>query len=307
MKYQTEKTINVLATVSSLLGTLFLTAACGSSSSGTTSSISSAKSSRMASSGQSASILRAAEHGYVNIMPLGDSITEGFRVIDPDGTSGGYRSSLYNDLQFNFHLVGSLSSGPAGLTEPAHEGHAGDRIDEIQAGIDGWIAANPPDAVLLHIGTNDIMQDLDDGMEDRLYDLIQTIFNDAPGVTVFVAKIIPMSYDQALNPRVDAYNANLEQVVANFQDDGQNIILVDMNTGFDRSQTSRDLSHDLCHPSLIGYQKLGVRWANALNRAATQGYFSNAQPRGDYWPIPLVPAPGVRSPIQFTIPDFADM
>ena len=288
----------------SLFATIFIYSGCGSKSSSGSVASSTATSSSLQTSRLNG---LNRDHGFVSIMPLGDSITVGFREIDPEGQSGGYRSSLFNNLQFNFHLNGSLQSGPPRLTEPSHEGHSGDTIDEIRAGVDGWIAANPPDAVLLHIGTNDIMQDLDDGAENRLYDLIQQILNDAPGVTIFVAKIIPMSYDPALNPRVDAYNENLVQVVRNFQSDGQNVILVDMNTGFDRSTTSRDLSSDLCHPSLIGYQKLGLRWANALNRAASQGYFVNAQPRADYTPIRLVPAPNVQSPIQFTIPDFADM
>ena len=295
------------AAVVSLLAAVVSFTGCSASPAGSGSESVSAPSAGLASRQPANLNAVTRDHGYVNIMPLGDSITEGFRVIDPEGTSGGYRSSLFNDLQFNFHFVGSISSGPAALVEPAHEGHAGDRIDEIRDGIDGWIAASPPDAVLLHIGTNDIMQDLDEGMEDRLYDLIERIFEDAPGVTIFVAKIIPMSYDPALNDRVDAYNANVAMVVQNFMQDGANIKLVDMNTGFDRSSTSKDLSKDLCHPSLIGYQKLGVRWANALNHAATQGYFPSAQPRAQYSPVPIVPAPGVRAPVQFNIPNFADM
>ena len=147
--------------------------------------------------------------------------------------------------------------------------------------------AESSDAILLHIGTNDILQGTFDGADGRLYDLINQIYTDAPNVVLFVAKIIPNNNDPSYNPQVDAFNQSVEDIVGDFQGAGASIILVDANSGFDRSQTSKDLAKDMIHPSLIGYQKLAVRWANAVNRAAVQGYFGNSSPRGNFTPVSL--------------------
>ena len=256
----------------------------------------------LASSGQ----IRAAaqQQGYLTIMPLGDSITYGYRAVDPDGNSGGYRSALYNDLQMNFHFVGSQSNGPVDLPELNHEGHPGYQIADLQNEVDGWIAQNPSDIILLHIGTNDILNDNDDGAPDRLSDLLNQILDDAPNEVIFVAKIIPNAADPSYNARVDAFNEGVQAVVENYQNMGYPMFVVDMNTAFNRN-TAGDLSQDLYHPSLKGYEKLAVRWANAVNRAAAEGYFPNASPRGQYTPVYVPYYPAVSTPRAWTIPNFA--
>ena len=39
-----------------------------------------------------------------------------------------------------------------------HEGHWGWRADEVLAKIDGWAEQTTPDIVLVHLGSNDILQ-----------------------------------------------------------------------------------------------------------------------------------------------------
>ena len=94
----------------------------------------------------------------VKVMPLGDSITEGTQV------PGGYRIKLWsniinNGLSVNF--VGSQSNGPAELGDHDHEGHPGWRIDQIDASINTWMTNYAPKIVLMHIGTNDVLQNYD--------------------------------------------------------------------------------------------------------------------------------------------------
>ncbi len=72
----------------------------------------------------------------LNIMPMGDSITEGFNV------SGGYRKPLYNLLtaeDYNFDFVGSkLQLNPSDSSpDPNHWGQAGWQIADTNEELDG--------------------------------------------------------------------------------------------------------------------------------------------------------------------------
>src|SRR5829696_4807622 len=87
------------------------------------------------------------------IMPLGDSLTDGYNV------PGGYRISLEDRLvtaERSFDFVGSRQNGPSSLADKDHEGWIGYTIDEIRAQVPTWFAASPADVVLLMAGTNDV-------------------------------------------------------------------------------------------------------------------------------------------------------
>ena len=106
----------------------------------------------------SAGIASAESNGGVRVMPLGDSITEGTQV------PGGYRIGLWQRLAssgYRVDFVGSQFNGPASLGDHDHEGHPGWRIDQIDANIVGWLQPVTPRTVLLHIGTNDVLQNYD--------------------------------------------------------------------------------------------------------------------------------------------------
>ena len=95
----------------------------------------------------------AESNGGVRVMPLGDSITDGFSV------PGGYRIGLWQRLAaggYRVDFVGSQFNGPASLGDHDHEGHSGWRIDQIDANIVNWLRTTTPRTVLLHIGTNDM-------------------------------------------------------------------------------------------------------------------------------------------------------
>src|SRR4029079_18424081 len=99
-------------------------------------------------------------------------------------SSGGYRVDL----------VGSQFNGPASLGDHDHEGERGWRIDQIDANIVGWLQSFTPHTVLLHIGTNDVLQNFNlSGAPGRLSTLIDHITNTAPTAEVFVAQIIPLA------------------------------------------------------------------------------------------------------------------
>ncbi|MET8152000.1 GDSL-type esterase/lipase family protein [Actinoplanes sp. NPDC049668] len=195
----------------------------------------------------------AESNGGVRVMPLGDSITDGFNV------PGGYRIGLWQRLADGGHLtdfVGSGSNGPASLGDHDHEGHSGWRIDQLDADIVAWIRQANPRTVLLHIGTNDIGQNYDvAGAPGRLSALIDKIRVNAPQVQLFVAQLVPTA-NAANEQKTQTFNAALPGIVAQ---KGPLTHLVDMHSAL----TTADLADGL-HPSAGGYDKMAARWYAAL-------------------------------------------
>ncbi|MEV8504983.1 ricin-type beta-trefoil lectin domain protein [Actinoplanes sp. NPDC051475] len=196
---------------------------------------------------------RAESNGGVRVMPLGDSITDGYNV------PGGYRIKLWQQMAADARtvdFVGSGFNGPAALGDHDHEGHSGWKIRDIDASIDGWLRTSAPRTVLLHIGTNDI-----NGNDDvanapaRLSALIDRIRNLAPVAEVFVATITPIA-DPAGEQRVRTFNAAVPGIVAQ---KGARTHLVDLHAAL----TTADLADGL-HPNAGGYDKMAVAWYAAL-------------------------------------------
>ncbi|RCG29918.1 GDSL family lipase [Sphaerisporangium album] len=196
---------------------------------------------------------QAESNGGVRVMPLGDSITDGFNV------PGGYRINLWQRMAsggYTVDFVGSGFNGPASLGDHDHEGHSGWRIDQIDANIVAWLRSYTPRTILLHIGTNDMGQNYDvANAPARLSALIDKIRATVPTVELFVAQVTPAA-DPAFESRIQAFNAAVPGVVAQ---KGPMTHLVDMHTGF----TTADLADGL-HPNQGGYDKMAARWFSAL-------------------------------------------
>jgi lysophospholipase L1-like esterase len=190
------------------------------------------------------------------VMPLGDSITDGYNV------PGGYRIELEDLIEADgadVDFVGSLSNGPADLDDHDHEGHSGWRIDQIQGIIRPRMATYDPDVVLLHIGTNDIAQNYQVARAPaRLRRLVQTIVDMSPDTLVAVASIIPIS-TAIYERKVVAYNAQIPDIVDDISAAGGNVIYVDMHSEL----TTADLA-DGVHPNEGGYDKMGDAWYDAI-------------------------------------------
>jgi len=203
-----------------------------------------------------AGIANAESNGGVRVMPLGDSITEGTQV------PGGYRIGLWQRLGangFRVDFVGSQFNGPAALGDHDHEGHPGWRIDQIDANIAGWMQTFTPHTVLLHIGTNDVLQNFNvSTAPNRLSTLIDHITNAAPTAEVFVAQIIPLANAGQENA-VRTFNAAIPGIVQSKVNAGRHVHLVDMHSAL----TAADLT-DGIHPTAGGYDKMAATWFNAL-------------------------------------------
>jgi lysophospholipase L1-like esterase len=193
----------------------------------------------------------------LRIMPLGDSITYGTGYPG----YGGYRVHLWAHFQedgLDAVFVGSQQNGPPELGSKDHEGHPGWRIDQIDANIEGWLDTYQPDIILLHIGTNDCIQNYHlDTIGDRLSGLIDKITDRSPDAVLVVALITPMAnptYDQ----RAQDFNALIPDIVAEKVADGRMVTLVDMyNAGV-------TLTSDGVHPDQPGYDTMADVWYDML-------------------------------------------
>jgi lysophospholipase L1-like esterase len=189
----------------------------------------------------------------VKVMPLGDSITDGFNV------PGGYRVDLWQKLLAGgrtVDFVGSMTNGPSSLGDRNHEGHSGWTIAQIDSNITTWLRNYTPRTILLHIGTNDMYGGDPGGAPRRLNTLVDRITTLAPNADLFVATIVPLSSGDAT---VRTFNATIPPMVQSKQAAGKRVHLVDMY----RALTTADLA-DGVHPNAGGYSKMATAWYNAL-------------------------------------------
>jgi lysophospholipase L1-like esterase len=198
----------------------------------------------------------AESNGGVRVMPLGDSITEGTQV------PGGYRIGLWQRLSaagYRVDFVGSQFNGPAALGDHDHQGHPGWRIDQIDGAITGWLRNTSPRTVLLHIGTNDVLQNFNlSGAPGRLSTLIDHITAATPSADVFVATIIPLA-SAGQEAAARTFNAAIPGIVQGKVNAGKRVHLVDMHAAL----TTADLI-DGVHPTAGGYDKMAATWYAAL-------------------------------------------
>ncbi|MGV9226886.1 GDSL-type esterase/lipase family protein [Streptomyces albogriseolus] len=200
---------------------------------------------------------------HLRIMPLGDSITYG----TGSSSGAGYRSTLYvhlNQQDRKVEYVGSQRSGPA-LSPIANEGHPGWLIKDIAGIADSVLTTYRPNVVLLHIGTNDMSNNVDPGgAPARLGSLIDQILRYDPGVTLLVSTIVPSSFPGTAE-RIATYNAAIPGVVEARRAAGKNVWLVDMD-----AVTTADLADGL-HPNDRGYQKMAGAFYDGLVSAGQAG------------------------------------
>lgn len=191
------------------------------------------------------------------VMPLGDSLTDGFNL------PGGYRIELASRLtagEVPVDFVGSLVNGPASLADQDHEGHSGFRIDEIAASVAGWMDTYRPDIVLLMIGTNDVVQGYRlDTAPLRLGALIDDIAAARPASHTIVASI-PQVAGAPYNERVADYNAAIVDVIEDRIAEGMPVSFVDVYDVIEED----DLHTDNTHLNAAGYCKVADLWYAAI-------------------------------------------
>jgi hypothetical protein len=188
--------------------------------------------------------------GPIRIMPLGDSLTDGFTV------EGGYRielSTLLASANHSVDFVGSRYGGVPALVDKNHEGHPGMRIDQLAEDLTAWLLAYRPQIVLLLVGTQDMLQNHDvQGASSRLSSLIDQIRAAVPDAAIVVSSL-PRNSDVVVLGRIQDFNAQIPGIVAS---KGSAVSYVDAYVAIEAGH----LGPDGTHLTANGYVKLASVW-----------------------------------------------
>ncbi|MEU7474589.1 cellulase family glycosylhydrolase [Lentzea sp. NPDC042327] len=198
----------------------------------------------------------------VRIMALGDSIT---------GSPGCWRALLWKHLQDTGHtgvdFVGSLPAPGCGFPyDGENEGHGGILATNIVRDnqLPGWLATARPDVMLMHLGTNDVWNNIPAQTILNAYTTMLGQMRAAnPAVKLVVAQLIPMNPSgcPACGQRVADLNAAIPAWARANSTTASPITVVDQWTGF---STATDTT-DGVHPNTTtGIQKIESRWYPAV-------------------------------------------
>jgi lysophospholipase L1-like esterase len=224
-------------------------------------------------------IIASPVSAIIRIMPLGDSITQGFSsgVSDPDYMVS-YRKALWDLLVadgYDVDFVGSLNNGSAvfgNLDLADHEGYPGERADQIRDNIYNWLVANPADIILLHVGTNDILTSQDPALiaaeVSQILDEIDRYELDyGVDIPVILALIINRwNYICGNASTTTTFNNDVYDMALSRINSGDIIEIVDMECGANidyREQPVGDM-WDALHPFETGYEKMADVWFSGI-------------------------------------------
>ncbi|MFC6080232.1 cellulose binding domain-containing protein [Sphaerisporangium aureirubrum] len=198
----------------------------------------------------------------VRIMPLGDSLT---------GGPGCWRALLWDRLQrtgfTNIDFVGTLPGGGCSVAHDGdNEGHGGFQATGIanQNQLPGWLSSTRPDIVLMHLGTNDVWNNVATATIIAAFTkLVDQMRASNANTKIIVAKIVPMTPSGCTwcPSGVTALNDAIPGWAAGKSTTQSPITVVDQYTGFD---TVADTTGDGVHPDDSGFQKMSDRWYPAL-------------------------------------------
>lgn len=203
----------------------------------------------------------------IKVMPLGDSITRGSGTQD----STGYRLPLYINLRgtgYNVDFVGAEKDGGGALLpfDIDHNGYSGRTADWIASQVGAFLDAAPASVILLHIGTNDLMDGQAPGQVlaevEEILENIDQWEEDNRKVTVLLAQIINAPGSLAA---ISTFNELLRTMAQSRISKGDSLLLIDMEkeAGLDFSVDSLDFVDEV-HPSYEGYQKMARYWLREI-------------------------------------------
>jgi lysophospholipase L1-like esterase len=204
----------------------------------------------------------------IRIMPFGDSITYDNSYADlenprPTSMRSAYRNYLWYNLQdggFNVDFVGTRHAG-AGITphfDVDNEGYPGKSSYYLAEKTYDLMQKNQPDIVLLHAGSND-WGESPRGIEDIL-DEIDT-YEEISGRSVIVILALIINRKEYAH-WIRAFNGNVKNMAKHRIDNGDKIIIVDMERGADIDYKV-DM-RDPAHPTDRGYKKMAKVWYDAI-------------------------------------------
>lgn len=245
-------------------------------------------------------------YALTHIMPLGDSITQGYASGEPyEARQVSYRKALWDKLAvagYDIDFVGSRNSGSEILGGDAadHEGHPGWHAAGHFSGnnlldfvYDWLVTQDPPtDVVLLHAGTNDISAGGESASE--IGDILEQIdlYEENLGKDVWVVLALIINRACCEDPipcdECDAttfFNDSVYTMAASRMENGDKIVIVDMEVGAGidyRFWTDGGEMDDIWHPyqdpttgEAPAYAKMADVWFSALDQLLCKGDYDD--------------------------------
>jgi lysophospholipase L1-like esterase len=230
----------------------------------------------------------------IRILPLGNSITEGYTDGSlTDAKMRGYRYGLRYLLQhadYDIDMVGSESNGSDYFTDSQHGGIGGTRDQYlVRLLTDGYDERNDlqilvpprpyldeynPDIILLHIGTNDITHEGSAAITNQKISEILNLVDQyetraGKEVIVFLALIINRKKPWTAGSPAEittSFNNSIKSLAQTRIANGDKIVIVDMEHEAGFLYTSEDMADDGegLHPNDLGYSRMANLWFNSI-------------------------------------------
>ncbi|KAG4436760.1 hypothetical protein IFR05_007757 [Cadophora sp. M221] len=198
----------------------------------------------------------------LRILPLGDSITNGFQSSDGNG----YRGELVNILTGagnTVDMVGSLRAGV--MADSDNEGHNGATIAQISTFTAAY--GQRPNIILLHAGTNDLnIPSQPAGAPGRLDALVGQLLAACPDATIIVARVVP-STNGGTSTLIPQFNNAITDLMSARAQNGQHVMIVDMPSAVSTGNLADGL-----HPNNEGYKRMALKWAIAITAIDSLGW-----------------------------------
>ncbi|KAL2818690.1 SGNH hydrolase-type esterase domain-containing protein [Aspergillus granulosus] len=197
----------------------------------------------------------------LRVMPLGASITVGYKSSDGNG----YRKPLRDQLRYvgwEVDMVGSWSNGT--MKDNQNEGHIGDTIEQVtNAAVES--VDMQPNVILINAGTNDALQNIAiRGAGDRIDTLITNLFGAIPNTTIILSTLISNTQAQRV---VQLISSEYRKVAARRRAAGDRVILAEMSYFI-----SSEYLVDGTHPSDEGYRAMAAVWWAGIQEAEREGF-----------------------------------
>lgn len=163
------------------------------------------------------------------------------------------------------------------MTNGAHEGHSGHYIRQVYDNMDASVGKKP-NLVLINAGTNDCNDNIDiNGAVGRLADVVDKVFRESQRATVVLSTLLINKGNSDANGRVNFVNEGIRRLVYERRQQGQRIVLADMNDG--KFITAGDLG-DALHPTNDGYRKMAAVWDAAIGKAVQEAMVQDPEDTG---------------------------
>jgi len=211
----------------------------------------------------------ASVFAQIKIMPLGDSITQGFGGSSP---LHGYRdqlASLLGQEGISYDFIGTLADGSG--FDPDHQGIPGISAEQLASSVADYLKNNNPDMVLLHVGTNDISSNKPNAVTlNHIKGIIDALYRDNNSVRILLSGLVPRSDSANLDQKTRELNELIHGLVLQKWDEGYNIRFVDHYAAFtNNGNWQTKYMKDALHPNNVGYSKMAAAYFTGVQQALT--------------------------------------